>query len=194
MYIFKLKSCLISKGTLNWLFYFYIFSILPYNIKCELTMMLVRSRGTLLMRNYSAVVLDMLLVSVISLFPSAMSAILTSEVRRPHEITCTSEREVCLPANYSRFQLPNKGKTTIVSIGKNIKVEMLCTSLLIHWPMYCLADLQLRDTLGDFRNISTIFIFLLAVPPYNFCNFDTKILYPILGSKTNISDMVRSKF
>ena len=77
------------------------------------------------MRNYSAVVLDMLLVSVISLLPSAMSAILTSEVRRPHEITCTSEREVCLPANYSRFQLPNKGKTTIVSIGKNIKVEML---------------------------------------------------------------------
>ena len=83
-------------------------------------MMLVRSRGTLLMSNYSAVVLDMLLVSVISLLPSAMSAILTSEVRRPHEITCTSEREVCLPANYSRFQLPNKGKTTIVSIGKNI--------------------------------------------------------------------------
>jgi len=80
-------------------------------------MMLVRSRGTLLMRNYSAVVLDMLLVSVISLLPSAMSAIITSEVRRPHEITCTSEREVCLPANYSRFQLPNKGKTTIVSIG-----------------------------------------------------------------------------
>ena len=125
MYIFKLKSCLISKGTKTDLYFFYIFSLLPYNIKCELTMMFVRSRGTLLMRNYSAVVLDMLLVSVISLFPSAMSAILTSEVRRPHEITCTSEREVCLPANYSRFQLPNKGKTTIVSIGKNIKVEML---------------------------------------------------------------------
>ena len=125
MYIFKLKSCLISKETKTDLYFFYIFSLLPYNIKCELTMMFVRSRGTLLMRNYSAVVLDMLLVSVISLFPSAMSAILTSEVRRPHEITCTSEREVCLPANYSRFQLPNKGKTTIVSIGKNIKVEML---------------------------------------------------------------------
>ena len=31
-------------------------------------------------------------------------------------------------------------------------------------------------TLGDFRNISTIFIFLLAVPPYNFCNFDTKMV------------------
>ena len=79
-----------------------------------------------LINNYSArVVLDMLLVSVIFLFPSAMSAILTSEVRRPHELTCTSEKEVCLPANYSKFQLPNKGKTTIVSIGKNIKVEML---------------------------------------------------------------------
>ena len=31
-------------------------------------------------------------------------------------------------------------------------------------------------TLGDFRNISTIFIFSLAVPPHNFCNFDTKML------------------
>ena len=31
-------------------------------------------------------------------------------------------------------------------------------------------------TLGDFRNISTIFIFLLAVPPYKFCNFDTKMV------------------
>ena len=70
-----------------------------------------------LINNYSAI-LDMLLVSVIFLFPSAMSAILTSEVRRPHELTCTSEKEVCLPANYSKFQLPNKGKTTIVSIGK----------------------------------------------------------------------------
>ena len=33
-----------------------------------------------------------------------------------------------------------------------------------------------RSTLGDIRNISTIFIFLLAVPPYNFCNFYTKIV------------------
>jgi len=33
-------------------------------------------------------------------------------------LDCTSEREVCLPANYSRFQLPNKGKQTIVAIGK----------------------------------------------------------------------------
>lgn len=31
---------------------------------------------------------------------------------------CTSEKEVCLPANYSRFQLPNKGEQTVVSIGK----------------------------------------------------------------------------
>ena len=32
--------------------------------------------------------------------------------------TCTSENEVCLPSNYSRFQLPNKGQQTVVSIGK----------------------------------------------------------------------------
>ena len=33
-----------------------------------------------------------------------------------------------------------------------------------------------RSTLGDFRNISTISIFLLAVAPYNFYNFDTKMM------------------
>ena len=33
-------------------------------------------------------------------------------------VVCTSEKEVCLPGNYSRFQLPNKGKQTVVSIGK----------------------------------------------------------------------------
>eukprot|EP00094_Tigriopus_californicus_P014332 TCALIF_13897-PA protein Name:"Similar to Gabre Gamma-aminobutyric acid receptor subunit epsilon (Rattus norvegicus)" AED:0.27 eAED:0.27 QI:0/0.5/0.2/0.6/1/1/5/0/323 len=32
-------------------------------------------------------------------------------------MTCTSEKEVCLRGNYSRFQLPNKGKQTTVSIG-----------------------------------------------------------------------------
>ena len=31
--------------------------------------------------------------------------------------TCTSEKEVCLLANYSKFQLPNKGAQTVVSIG-----------------------------------------------------------------------------
>ena len=31
------------------------------------------------------------------------------------------------------------------------------------------------NTLGDFRNISTTSIFLLAVSPYTFCNFDTKM-------------------
>ena len=33
---------------------------------------------------------------------------------------CTSEREICLPANYSKFQLPNKGNVTVVSIGEEI--------------------------------------------------------------------------
>jgi hypothetical protein len=32
-------------------------------------------------------------------------------------------------------------------------------------------------TLGDFRDISTRPIFLLAVAPYNFYNFDTKMVY-----------------
>ena len=32
------------------------------------------------------------------------------------------------------------------------------------------------STLGDFRNISTISIFLLAVAPYNFYHFDTKMV------------------
>ena len=32
--------------------------------------------------------------------------------------TCTSEKDVCLLANYSKFQLPNKGGQTVVSIGK----------------------------------------------------------------------------
>jgi hypothetical protein len=35
-----------------------------------------------------------------------------------NKLDCTSEREMCLPANYSKFQLPNKGKQTIVSIGE----------------------------------------------------------------------------
>ena len=33
---------------------------------------------------------------------------------------CTSEKEVCLLGNYSKFQLPNRGKQTVVSIGKII--------------------------------------------------------------------------
>ena len=39
---------------------------------------------------------------------------------------CTSEKEVCLLSNYSKFQLPNKGAQTIVSIGKsNLKNKFL---------------------------------------------------------------------
>ena len=33
-----------------------------------------------------------------------------------------------------------------------------------------------KNTLGDFRNSSTISIFLLPVAPYNFYNFDTKMV------------------
>ena len=38
------------------------------------------------------------------------------------------------------------------------------------------VNLGYINTLGDFRNISTISIFLLAVAPYNFYNFDTKMV------------------
>ena len=34
----------------------------------------------------------------------------------------------------------------------------------------------IKHTLGDFRNISTISIFLLAVAPYIFYNFTTKMV------------------
>ena len=40
---------------------------------------------------------------------------------------CTSEREICLPANYSKFQLPNKGNVTIVSIGRLPSLCNECT-------------------------------------------------------------------
>ena len=33
------------------------------------------------------------------------------------QMACTSEKEICLPANYSKFQLPNKDSVTLVSIG-----------------------------------------------------------------------------
>ena len=33
-----------------------------------------------------------------------------------------------------------------------------------------------HGTLGDFRNILFISILLLTVPPYNFCNFDIKMV------------------
>ena len=46
------------------------------------------------------------------------AAVPQREIQRSVGVDCTSENEVCLPANYSRFQLPNKGKQTIVSIGK----------------------------------------------------------------------------
>lgn len=49
-------------------------------------------------------------------------------------LRCTSENEVCLPANYSRFQLPNKGMQTKVSIGKLIFfLKYLCIVYLLVW-------------------------------------------------------------
>ena len=44
-----------------------------------------------------------------------------NERRDSERLTCTSEKEVCLPANYSRFQLPNKGRQSVVSIGKETR-------------------------------------------------------------------------
>ena len=79
-------------------------------------------------RYYDAGLIKMyfeILVFVASLQTLALSATIStshSEISNDAAagaLTCTSEREVCLPANYSKFQLPNKGKQTVVSIGKN---------------------------------------------------------------------------
>ena len=51
--------------------------------------------------------------------------------------TCTSEKEVCLLANYSKFQLPNKGAQTVVSIGmylyKNNQLTYIWFIVFITW-------------------------------------------------------------
>ena len=59
---------------------------------------------------------------------SVVTASAASEVPSPAAapLRCTSENEVCLPANYSRFQLPNKGMQTKVSIGKHF--YLICTN------------------------------------------------------------------
>ena len=65
-----------------------------------------------------------ILVFVASLQTLALSATISTSYssneisNEAGALTCTSEREVCLPANYSKFQLPNKGKQTVVSIGE----------------------------------------------------------------------------
>ena len=58
------------------------------------------------------------------------------------------------------------------------KIELSHESLMkaSKWIKHLYKNLRLEYTLGDFRNISTIFIFLLAAPHYNFCNFYTKIV------------------
>ena len=66
------------------------------------------------------------------------AAVPQREIQRSVGVDCTSENEVCLPANYSRFQLPNKGKQTIVSIGK----------ILLHSSMgfFLIANFLLKST------------------------------------------------
>ena len=67
-----------------------------------------------------------ILVFVASLQTLALSATISTSYssneisNEAGALTCTSEREVCLPANYSKFQLPNKGKQTVVSIGEYV--------------------------------------------------------------------------
>ena len=51
---------------------------------------------------------------------------------------CTSEREICLPTNYSKFQLPNKGNVTIVSIGE--KTCLICVG----------EDMQVNESYQEF--------------------------------------------
>ena len=81
---------------------------------------------SLIFRFYDAGLIKMyfeILVFVASLQTLALSATISTsyssnEISESGALTCTSEREVCLPANYSKFQLPNKGKQTVVSIGE----------------------------------------------------------------------------
>ena len=60
-----------------------------------------------------------------------------NERRDSERLTCTSEKEVCLPANYSRFQLPNKGRQSVVSIGKETrklsKCKATCSKNSVTW-------------------------------------------------------------
>ena len=75
---------------------------------------------TKMLNDSAKLITDLLVIGAVViglLIPCAMSEILSSEVRSSQQLVCTSEREVCLPANYSKFQLPNKGKQTMVSIG-----------------------------------------------------------------------------
>ena len=71
-----------------------------------------------------------ILVFVASLQTLALSATISTSYssneisNEAGALTCTSEREVCLPANYSKFQLPNKGKQTVVSIGEYSSREL----------------------------------------------------------------------
>ena len=68
--------------------------------------------------------------------------------------------------------------TRVVCKDKAGQPKIQQTKMLVTCQRFC--DLFLFGlvwhTLGDFRNISTISIFLLAVAPYNFYNFDTKMV------------------
>ena len=84
---------------------------------------------SLICRFYDAGLIKMyfeILVFVASLQTLALSATISTSYssneisNEAGALTCTSEREVCLPANYSKFQLPNKGKQTVVSIGEHV--------------------------------------------------------------------------
>ena len=57
-----------------------------------------------------------------------------------------------------------------------ILVSPLATLKLPSVVAWCSGAGLAPPTLGDFRNISTISVFLLAVAPYNFYNFDTKMV------------------
>ena len=88
---------------------------------------------SLICRFYDAGLIKMyfeILVFVASLQTLALSATISTSYssneisNEAGALTCTSEREVCLPANYSKFQLPNKGKQTVVSIGEYSSREL----------------------------------------------------------------------
>ena len=84
--------------------------------------------------------------------------------------------------NLNTHQRCNHGEifgATFVIVGQNLPplvgIGLRYLKIQMRWRTHR-SPLQLRPTLGDFRNISTISLFLLAVAPYNFYKFDTKMV------------------
>ena len=81
-----------------------------------------------------------------------------------------------LYSQWSSAMKPFKRKGAAMR-GKNLpRPKESLESPAVTYKKYGKKYLLCIITLGDIRNISTISIFSFAVAPYNFCNFDTKIV------------------